>query len=78
MATAMSSVSCISGAKLFSAAAAPHAARRSAVQRITATAPKQTQPEITAPNPDVVPPNVLECKDPLRSNLQSLSTLYIL
>ncbi|KAG0559068.1 hypothetical protein M758_10G074500 [Ceratodon purpureus] len=60
MAAAMSSVSCISGAKLFSAAAAPQATRRSGVQRISATAPKQTQPEVTAPNPDVVPPNVLE------------------
>jgi light-harvesting complex I chlorophyll a/b binding protein 1 len=60
MATAMSSVSCISGAKLFSAAAAPQATRRSGVQRINAAAPKQTQPEVTAPNPEVVPPNVLE------------------
>jgi light-harvesting complex I chlorophyll a/b binding protein 1 len=55
MAAAMSSVSCFSGAKLF-AAVAPQATRRSSsnVQRISAVADK------VSPDPDVVPPNVLE------------------
>jgi hypothetical protein len=70
MAAAMSSVSCFSGAKLFSAAAAPQAAtRRSNVQRISAVADK------VSPDPAVVPPNVLECK---LLKIQTLCTLYAL
>jgi light-harvesting complex I chlorophyll a/b binding protein 1 len=50
----MSSVSCISGAKLFSAVQAPAQATRRSVVRISAVADK------VAPDPDVVPPNVLD------------------
>lgn len=56
MAAAISSVSCISAAKLFSVAAAPHATRRTSVLHISAVADK------VSPDPAVVPPNVLECK----------------
>lgn len=56
MAATMSSVSCISGAKLFSAVAAPAQATRRSVVRINAVADK------VAPDPTVVPPNVLDCK----------------
>ncbi|XP_024384898.1 light-harvesting complex stress-related protein 1, chloroplastic [Physcomitrium patens] len=54
MAIAMSSVSCISGAKLFSTPAAYQVTRRAGVQRISAVADK------VSPDPEVVPPNVLE------------------
>lgn len=56
MAIAMSSVSCISGAKHFSTPAAYQVTRRAGVQRISAVADK------VSPDPEVVPPNVLECK----------------
>jgi len=53
----MSSVSCISGAKLFSSVAtAPAQPARRSVVRISAVADK------VAPDPTVVPPNVLECE----------------
>lgn len=58
MATAISSLNCISGGKLFAAAAvAPQASRRAGAQRICATSDPE---EVAAPNPEVVPANVLD------------------
>jgi hypothetical protein len=61
-ATALSSVSAISGASsLFasSAASSAQSGRRSSVVRVNAVVEKTDK---AAPNPDVVPPNVLDCK----------------